>query len=158
VSYVQLVANYINMPFPGRIREHLCNKYKVVEVILVILFHRDLLLCGGSLCMLGNKRKILFILDLSKWLVGETGSSISSLATVQIFSSAYSRVYSQLRRMSGMIKLPAILAKNVTTNTLVSICFIFLCNDCVIYLKSHSVWMSDRMLDARWTALCDRVT
>lgn len=44
----------------------------------------------------------------------------------QMFPLAYSRAYSQLLRMSGMIKLPAIIAKNVTTNTLVSIPFIHL--------------------------------
>lgn len=49
---IQEVANYINMPSPGRIRERLSNKYKVFNLILVILFNRDMLLFDGSLCML----------------------------------------------------------------------------------------------------------
>jgi hypothetical protein len=56
-------------------------------------------------------------------MVGKTGLSISRLATIQIFPSAYSRVYSQFM-MSGMIKVPTILAKNVTANTLASISLI----------------------------------
>lgn len=100
----------------------------------------------------------LYLTPASDWLVKLDClfQAISSLATIQILSSAYSRVYSQLLSMSGMIKLPVILAKTVTTNTLVSICFIFLYNDCIGY--HNHVGMLDARSRIQLAVLCDRVT
>jgi hypothetical protein len=50
--YIQIVANYINVPSPWRIGECLPNKDKVVNLILVIIFNWDILLFDGSLCTL----------------------------------------------------------------------------------------------------------
>jgi hypothetical protein len=80
-----------------------------------------------------KQTKILFIIDLRIWLVGQTALSITSLATIQILSSVCRRVYRQMLTMSGMLKLPAVLAKNVSTNSLVSIYFIVVRTDYVAY-------------------------
>lgn len=102
------------------------ERYISLWLISMVLFTINLFLFGKLLFMLRSKRIVIdscsvLVTGWCNWNVYFTFGDNPN----QIFPSAYSRVYSQLLRMSGMIKLPAILAKNVTTNTLVSIFTLF---------------------------------